>query len=160
MSELPARRVADSHTVQHYLVMPGDTNGANILFGGKLLSWIDMLAGIVALRHADSQVVTVAIDHLDFKRSARVSDVVTLDGRVTWVGHTSMEIRIDTYRENKGAAKELINTAFLVMVSVEDGGLKAKNVPPLLLETEEERAEWEAGEKRAALRRQRRQENF
>ena len=152
-----AKRVSDSHTVQHYLLMPGDTNGAGVLFGGKLLSWIDMLAGIVALRHADSQVVTVAIDHLEFKRSAYVSDVVTLDGRVTWVGNTSMEIRIDTWRENKGSKKELINTAFIVMVGVKDDASGTKPVPGLILETEEERAEWAAAEKRAALRRRRRQ---
>lgn len=158
MSE--CKRVADSHTTQHYLLMPGDMNSAGVLFGGKLLSWIDMLAGIVALRHADSRVLTVAIDHLEFKKSAYCSDVVTLDGRVTWVGHSSMEVCIDTWRENKGGQKELINTAYVVMVAVEDGTGTPKAVPGLRPETEQELQDWAAGEKRAALRRQRRAENF
>lgn len=65
MSEaLQSKPVSASHTVQHYLIMPGDTNPAGVLFGGKLLSWIDMLSGIVALRHCNSLVLTVAIDRL------------------------------------------------------------------------------------------------
>ena len=152
------KRSADSRTVQHYLLMPGDLNGANVLFGGRLLSWIDMLAGIVGMRHADAQVVTVAIDHLEFKRSAYAKDVVTLDGRVTWTGNSSMEVRVDSWRENKGGVKELINTAYVVMVAVDDITGKPIEVPGLRLETEEDVKDWEAGMRRAAARRERRRE--
>lgn len=158
MDERLMKRVADSRTIQHYLVMDGDTNGRGVLFGGKLLSWIDMLAGIVSLRHCDSVVLTRAIDNLEFKRSARVTDVVTMDGRVTWVGNSSLEVRIDTYRENRGATRELINTAFVVMVCMEDDCVKPKTAPGLIPESDEEKQEWAAAVRRNELRKQRRLE--
>lgn len=154
------RSPADSRTIQTYLLMPGHLNAAGTLFGGQLLSWIDMLAGIVALRHADANVVTVAIDHLEFKQPARVGDVITLDGRVTWVGTSSMEIRIDTWRENKGGEKYLINTAFVVMVAVDDDTGRAHPVPGLQLTTEAEQREFAAGERRNQLRKQRKAEDY
>ena len=154
------RHVSDSRSIQNYLLMPCHLNSAGRLFGGQLLSWIDMMGGIVALRHADAQVVTVAIDHLEFREGARAGDVLTLDGRVTWTGHTSMEVRIDTYRENKGGEKQLMNVAYLVMVAVDDETGRPRPVPQLVPETDEERAEWEAAEKRAVLRKQRRMENY
>ena len=155
------RKVSDSRTTQTYLLMPMHLNAAGCLFGGQLLSWIDMLAGIVALRHTDSNVVTVSIDHLDFKKSAYATDVVTLDGKVTWTGNTSLEVRVDSFRENKGGTKELINTAYLVMVALTDGeDPKPKKIPRLIPETEEEKEEWAAAQKRAALRKLRRTEKF
>lgn len=157
---METRLVADSRTIQHYLILPGDANAQGNLFGGRLLSWIDMLAGIVALRHTNSQVFTVAIDNITFQKSAVVSDVVTLDGYVTRTGRTSLEVRIDTYRENKGVPKELINTAYVVMVAVEDGTHTPKPVPQLIPETDAERMEWEKAEKRDALRKMRRAESY
>ena len=158
--EETGRRVADSFTSQTYLLMPAHINGFGNLFGGQLLMWIDMLAGAVALRHTDRKVVTVAIDHLEFLRTAHVSDVVTLEGRVTWTGRTSMEVRIDSYKENKGGKRSLINTAYLVMVAVDDETEKPIPVPKLIIETEEEQREWEAAVKRAENRKIRRKEQF
>ena len=153
-------RVSDSRTTQTFILMPSHMNPAGSIFGGQLLSWIDMISGIVAMRHTDSKVVTAAIDHLDFKESAFVSDVLTMDARVTWVGNTSLEVRVDSYRENKGGEKHLINTAFLVMVAIDDETRQPIRIPRLAIETPEEQAEFEAGEKRALLRKQRRKENF
>jgi len=155
MSERVMKKVSDSRTIQHYLVLPGDANGQGVLFGGKLLSWIDMLAGIVALRHTNAQVLAVAMDHIQFKKSANVTDVITLFGRITWVGNTSMEIKIDTYRENKETPRELINTAYAVMVCVDDVTKKPIPVPGIIPITDEEKEEWEKGVKRAEIRRQR-----
>jgi len=157
MDALTPRRVADSMTTQTYLVLPPHLNAGGCLYGGQLMSWIDMLAGIVAMRHCDSLVVTVCVDKLEFKKSAYANDVVTLVGRVTRVGGTSLEVRIDTYRENKGGEKILINTAYLVMVSLDDNG-KPQPVPPLIVETEEEKRELAFAERRAELRRMRRDE--
>lgn len=157
---LQGKCVKDSLTVQTNLLMPADMNAAGTLFGGRILSWIDMLAGIVAMRHTDSKVVTAALDHMDFQYPAYTSDVLTLVGKVTWTGNTSLEIKVEAFRENKGGVKELTNTAYLVMVAVDDETGKPIPVPPLLVETEEEKAEWEAGVKRAVLRKQRRKENF
>ena len=151
--------VEESHTVQSYLLMPGHMNGAGTLFGGQLLSWIDMLAGIVALRHAEGNVMTVAIDHLNFRHGAHPGDIVTLDGRVTWTGRTSMEVKIDTWRERYGTEKQLINTAYLVMVAVDENE-KPIPVPGLKLDSEEVLREWAAGCRRDQLRKERYRENF
>ena len=151
--------VSESKTTQTYLLMPPHLNAAGVLFGGQLMSWIDMMAGIVAMRHADSKVVTVAVDHLEFKNKSYAGDVVTLEGKVTWTGNTSMEVRVDSYRENKGGERQLINTAFLVMVALDDDG-NVKKVPTLVLETEEERKEWEDGVRRNELRKMRRKEKI
>lgn len=155
-----SRTVSYSKTEQTYIIMPMHLNGGGCLFGGQLLSWIDMMAGIVALRHADSNVVTAAIDHLYFEDSARTTDVVTLVGQITYTGTTSMEVRVDTFKENKGGVKKLINRAYLVLVAIDDETHKPKPVPQLILETDEQSAEWEAAKKRNELRKIRRRDGF
>lgn len=152
--------VSESRTEQTHLLMPQHLNAAGRLFGGQLLSWIDMTAGIVAMRHTSSNVVTVAIDHLNFKDSAEKSDIVTLIGEVTYTGNTSMEVRVDTYKEHRDGKKVHINRAYLVMVALDDETKRPKRVPPLILETEEQKVEWEAAVLRAEFRKKRRREGF
>lgn len=142
-----------SRTEQTYLLIPQYMNAAGRLYGGQLLYWIDMTAGIVGLRHADSNVVTACVDNITFKAGAFLTDVVTLIGEVTYTGSTSMEIRVDSYRENKGGERFLINRAYLVLVSLDDDG-KPKKVPQLLIETEEQQAEWDAAIERKKKRSQ------
>lgn len=156
----PTKRQEESRSVMTHLLMPGHMNQSGTLFGGQLLSWIDMLAGIVALRHADRNVVTVSIDHLDFQCSARSSDVITLEGKVTWTGNTSMEVKIETWKENQGGKKILINTAYLVMVAIDNETGKSISVPRLLIETEEQQAEWDAAVLRGNIRKYRKNHNL
>lgn len=157
--ERKKRTAASSRTEQTYIIMPQYLNGAGKLFGGQILSWIDMTAGIVAMRHADSNILTVAVDNLYFKDSAQLSDVVTLIGEITYVGNSSMEIRVDSFKENEGGQRYLINRAYLVAVAVDENN-KPKQVPELILETEEQKKEWEAAEKRNELRKMRKKEGF
>ena len=82
-----------------------------------------------------------------------------MQGMVTYVGRSSMEIRVDTYREALDGTREIINRAYLDMVSIDCHG-KSIEVPDLLIETEEQRLEYEAAKKRKQLRKQRRQEGF
>ena len=84
---------------------------------------------------------------------------MVLIGKVTYVGRTSMEVRVDTFVESLDGARRMINRAYLVLVAL-DENVRSTPVPPLLTETEEERAEWEAGKRRNALRRQRLAEQF
>ena len=85
--------------------------------------------------------------------------MVVLAGRLTYVGHTSMEVRVDTYVEDYKGIRKSINRAYLVMVAVDENGSPAA-VPGLLLESEAEREEWAGGQKRNQLRRQRRKEGY
>lgn len=153
--ELEQKSASASRTEQTYLIMPPHLNAGGRLFGGQLMSWIDMTAGIVALRHADSNIVTACVDHLSFQDSAKASDVVTLIGEVTYTGTTSMEVRVETYKENKGGHKTLINRAYLVLVAIDDETGKPKKVPQLLIETEEQRIEWSNAIERNKIRKAR-----
>ena len=155
----PMKYVAESLTEQQYLICPAHINHYGRLFGGQLLKWIDELAGIVAIRHCDSLVTTAAIDNLQFQAPAYSGDMIVLKGWVTYVGHTSMEVRVDTFREALDGTRELINRAYMDMVRIDSEG-RPMEVPGIILETEEQRLEAEAAEKRKQMRRQRRQEGF
>jgi len=155
----PVKKVRDSLTEQQYLICPAHINHYGRLFGGQLLKWIDELAGIVAIRHCGTTVTTAAIDNLQFKAPAYSGDMIVLQGRITGVGRTSMEVRVDTYREALDGTREMINRAYIDMVAISSTG-EPIEVPALCVETDEERKEQEAAKKRRQMRRQRRQEGF
>ena len=88
-----------------------------------------------------------------------MDDVIVLRGRITYVGRTSMEVRVDTYVEDRHGMRKMINRAYVVMVAVNENHVPV-SVPGLVVETESEKAEWEGGEKRYLLRKQRRKEGY
>lgn len=151
--------VGDSLTEQTYMLRPPHINGYGRLFGGMLMQWIDQVAGIVSKRHSESEVTTAAIDNLNFKSGAYLNDTIVLVGRLTYVGRTSMEVRVDTYVEALNGTRRMINRAYIVMVAIDADGNPQK-VPGLTLETESQKLEWAGGEKRYALRKQRRVEGY
>ena len=153
------KKICDSLTEQQYLIRPAYINHYGRLFGGQLMKWIDELAGIVATRHSGATVTTAAIDNLQFQAPAYEGELVVLQGMVTYVGRTSMEIRVDTYVEDLNGDRQMINRAYIDMVAINSRG-QAIEVPELELETEEQKQEYEAAAKRKALRKQRRQDGF
>lgn len=153
------KKVSDSMTEQQYLICPAHINHYGRLFGGQLLKWIDELAGIVAIRHCGSTVTTAAIDNLQFQAPAYTGDMIVLRGMVTGVGHTSIEVRVDTYREALDGSRKLINRAYIDMVAINCKG-RPEEVPLLQPETPEQEQEMAAAEKRRQLRKQRRQEGY
>jgi len=155
----PVKKVSDSMTVQQYLICQAHLNHYGRLFGGHLLKWIDELAGIVATRHCNATVTTAAIDNLQFLAPAYAGDMIVLKGTVTYVGRSSMEIRVDTYRESLDGTRERINRAYIDMVAIDADG-RPVEVPALQPETDEEKAEYEAAKKRKQVRTQRRLEGF
>ncbi len=159
MQKQPVKKVQDSKTEQVYVVRSRHINPQGRLFGGCLMQWIDEIAAIVGRRHSGKLVTTAAIDNLHFKAGAYQDDMVVLIGRVTYVGHTSMEVRVDTYVEDYQGMRKSINRAYLVMVAVDENGSPSA-VPKLMLESEAEREEWAGGQKRNELRRQRRKEGY
>ena len=157
--ELKPKKVSDSETQQLRVVIYPDINGFGRLFGGKLLSWIDEVAGATARRHCGCNATTVAIDNLHFKSGAYLNDIIVLIGKVTHVGRTSMEVRVDTYIEDADGTRRPINRAYFVMVAMGEDG-RPTAVPPLILENDGERMEWENAEKRRELRLMRKKEGF
>lgn len=153
------RRISDSMVEQVYQVRPEHLNGAGRLFGGKLMEWIDEIAGLVAMRHSRSKVVTASVDNLRFIRGAYQNDLLVLIGKVVYVGNTSMEIRVDTYIEDLEGMRRPINRAYLTLVAMDDNGMP-RQIPGIILENENDKAEWEAGKKRKEFRMQRKREGF
>ena len=155
MEELKAKRVRDSLTEQVQIIQETHMNGYQRLFGGQLIAWMDIVAGVVGRRHCGKTVTTAAIDNLQFLAPAYVDDMIVITGRVTYVGNTSLEIRLDAEIEERDGSRKPLNQAYFVMVCLDELERPAK-VPGLLLETEEERREWEAAKLRTQARKARR----
>ena len=152
------KTVDDSRVETVHIVRPNHLNGANRLFGGILMQWIDEVAGIVAKRHSMTNVTTAAVDDLTFLRGAYQNDMVVIKGKITWVGTTSMEVCVDTYVENVNKERQWINNAYFVMVALDENDKPVK-VPRLALQTDEERRTWEIADERRRLWNQRRKSN-
>ncbi|MDY5627469.1 MAG: acyl-CoA thioesterase [Clostridia bacterium] len=153
------KRVSDSITHHVEIIMPQHINGQRRLFGGVLMQWIDVVAAVTARRHSGCNVVTAAVDNLNFKSGANINDSLVLEGRVTYAGTTSMEVRVDTFVEKLDGEKKEINRAYFVMVALDEDKNPTK-VPKLIIETDEEKEEFEAGRKRYELRKIRKKENY
>lgn len=152
--------VDDSKTEQFRLLKYEDINGANRLFGGKLMAWIYEVAGVTARRHCETQVTTACIDNLQFKEPAFLGNMVVIIGRITYIGRSSMEVRVDSYVEDAQGFRRPINRAYVTMVALDENEHPRAVEFGLELTTETEKIEWESGRRRAELRRQRRREGF
>ena len=139
-----SKKVEESRTTMTQTVFPNDVNNNGTLYGGRLLDWIDTIAGIVAKRHCRSGVVTASIDSLNFLNPIRQRDIVNLESWVNFVGRTSMEIEVRVTSEDP-ITGEIRKTcrAFLTYVAVDTSGNPVE-VPriELLNEEEEKRAEF------------------
>ena len=154
-----AKTVDDSRTETVYLVRPTHLNGANRLFGGILMQWIDEVAGIVAKRHSMCNVTTASVDNLTFLKGAYQGDMVVIKGKMTWVGSSSMEVCVDTYVENPNGQRHRINNAHFMMVALDEHD-KPMKVPRLILQTEDEELAWQHGEERRRIRIQRKKDKL
>ena len=134
------------------LVLPNDANTLGNVLGGRVLHWIDLAAAIVAHRHCRSETVTVSLDQMSFLAPIKVGQMALIAARMTYAGHTSMEIRVDVQSEDLlTGARNQTSTAFLTFVAIDKKG-RPRPVPPLILETEEERREARAAEARREAR--------
>ena len=150
-----SKTVDDSRVETVHIVRPNHLNGANRLFGGILMQWIDEVAGIVAKRHSMCNVTTASVDNLTFLHGAYQNDMVVIKGKMTWVGSTSMEVCVDTYVENHLGERNRINNAHFMMVALDEDD-KPAAVPKLILQTEDAHLAWSHGEERRRIRNQRR----
>ena len=154
-----SKTVDESRAETVHIVRPNHLNGANRLFGGILMQWIDEVAGIVAKRHCMSNVTTASVDNLTFLHGAYQNDMVVIKGKLTWVGSTSMEVCVDTYVETLDGQRNRINNAHFMMVALDEND-KPMKVPKLILQTEDEHLAWAHGEERRRIRNQRRKDKL
>ena len=156
---IEAKTVDDSRVETVHIVRPNHLNGANRLFGGILMQWIDEVAGIVAKRHSMCNVTTASVDNLTFLHGAYQNEMVVIKGKLTWVGSSSMEVCVDTYVENLSGERDLINNAHVIMVALDENDHPAR-VPRLILQTEDEHLAWAHGEERRRIRNQRKKDKL
>lgn len=132
------KKASESMVQMEQLILPNDANMLNNLFGGRLLQWIDAAGAMAAMKHSRKEVVTVAVDSVEFRHPVRVGDMVKLNAKVTWTGRTSMEVKVNVFCE-KPKTGEIIKTnkAFMTLVALDENGMPAP-VPELLPETDEE----------------------
>ena len=123
---IEAKTVDESRVETVHIVRPNHLNGANRLFGGILMQWIDEVAGIVAKRHSMSNVTTASVDNLTFLHGAYQNDMVVIKGKMTWVGSSSMEVCVDTYIEKQHHLKPRWCCSFLYIA----GGDQSPPPPP------------------------------
>ena len=154
-----SKTVDDSRVETVHIVRPNHLNGANRLFGGILMQWIDEVAGIVAKRHSMSNVTTASVDNLTFLHGAYQNDMIVIKGKLTWVGNTSMEVCVDTYVETLDGKRDRINNAHFMMVALDENNMPVP-VPKLILQTEDEHLAWAHGEERRRIRNQRRKDKL
>lgn len=142
------KTVANSAVEMRFLVMPNDTNPQNTIFGGVVMSWIDMAAAMVAERHSNRPVVTVHVGDISFKAPIRIGDHVLIKSSINYVGKSSMLVGVKVIAENPftGITRHT-TTAYLTFVALDDIG-RPHQVRGLIPETTEEKRRFEAGKKR------------
>jgi len=146
------KRPNETQVQMTQLVMPFHCNQLGSLFGGQLVAWMDMAASTAAMRHAQSAVVTVAIDQLTFKRPILSGHAVILTARVDWVGRTSMEVKVEVLSEDPLTGERAqANEAYLTFVAI-DRQHRPTPVPKLLLESEADQAGFRSAERRRERR--------
>ncbi len=132
------RNPKDTIAVATHIVLPNDTNFHNNLFGGRLMSWIDIIASISARRHCNREVVTATINHLSFDKPIKLGDTVTLEAKVSRAFKSSMEIFVDVSVEDFLTGEKIkANEAITTFVAVDQHG-RTIEVPKVVPETDEE----------------------
>ena len=148
----PKRPVEFSQVENVYVIRYENINPTGRLFGGQLVSWIDEVAGACALRHTGLSVTTASIDNLTFKRGAYLHDRLVLLARMTYVGRTSCEVRVDSFIEDNEGFRHIINRAFLTYVAIDADGAPLEIPYGLDVRSVSEQARWDG----ALLRRKNR----
>ncbi|MBL0386520.1 acyl-CoA thioesterase [Tumebacillus sp. ITR2] len=153
---LPPKRMVESRAVKASIVLPPDTNNHNTMFGGKVMSYIDDIAAISAMRHCRQRVVTASTDSVDFLHPIRLGDSICLESFVTWTHKTSMEVFVKVTAEDLMTGHRAIcATSFLTFVAL-DPDNRPIVVPPVFPESEEEKFLHDSAPARNEIRRERR----
>ena len=149
---LTPKRSSESATEMVQVVLPNDANPLGFILGGTVMHLIDIAGAIACHRHTRSLLVTAAVDDLQFLHSIKVGDLIILKSHVTCVFTTSLEVQVDVFSEETlTGRRQLTSRAYLTFVAIARDGQRVP-VPPLLVETDEERRVCEQAHARRAER--------
>ncbi|MEO7776822.1 MAG: acyl-CoA thioesterase [Fibrobacteria bacterium] len=125
-----------THTESSEFILPGDLNSLGYLFGGKLVSWIDKVGAISAIKHVRGPVVTLSIDNLIFKKPVTNGSILTIRASVNRAFKHSMEVGVVASTLPPGSEDPVhVCTAYLTFVALDQDG-RPKDIPPVVAETE------------------------
>lgn len=148
----PAMQPNTAQLTMTVLMTPDKANFSGNVHGGTLLKFLDEVAYACASRYAGSYVVTLSVDQVTFRQPIHVGELVTFLASVNYTGKTSMEIGIKVVTENiRDRTLRHTNSCFFTMVAVDDQK-KSVQVPPLTLETAEQKRRFEQAQQRRKLR--------
>jgi len=154
-----AHTVGYSTVAMARVMQPEQANPAGFVHGGEMMKFMDDAAAVVAARHSSTSVVTGSVEDISFLRPVRIGDLVTVKGRLTYAGASSMEVKIEVEAEGMFGAEpggHAVLSALFVMVAV-DGKGRPVRTRPLIPMTEEEMSLYEEGHARHEARRRERQ---
>lgn len=145
---MEGRTVEHSAVTMSQLILPHHAGRAGYAHGGEILKLMDTAAGVVAVRHAHTDVVTARVDGVNFVRPIRVGNLVIVEAFLTFVGRSTMEVRVEVTVEDIIKEETMpALTAYFILVALDAGG-KPTQVPPLILSSDQERGRWEKGKRR------------
>ena len=156
-SNVREKNPSESHAEVIVRMFPTDANPAGNVFGGEILKHIDMVAGIVAQRHSQSNAVTVCMDSVNFLKPVFVGNVLSLNARINYVHNSSMEIEVKVEAEDiVTGIRTVTGTAFVTFVALDENGKPIK-VAKLSLKTDNDRIKFDEGKIRMEKRLENRQ---
>ncbi len=152
MQQLEPKVPSQSETIMTELVLPQHTNELGTVFGGMVMSWVDIAAAICAQRHAGKQVVTASVDAMQFRAPVRLGWILKLYARVNNVWKSSCEVGVKVMAENPKSG-EIFHTAsaYVTMVAL-DGMGRPTTMRSLLVENQEDKRRFEDAEARKTAR--------
>jgi acyl-CoA hydrolase len=158
--DLTPKRASESATEMVQVVLPNDANPLGFILGGSVMHLIDIAGAIACHRHTRSLLVTAAVDDLQFLHPIKVGDLIILKSRVTCTFTTSLEVQVDVFSEETlTGRRQQTSRAFLTFVAISRDGQRV-SIPPLIVETAEERRVMEEAHARRAERLRRRVETL
>ncbi len=148
----PSKTPSESAIEMREMVMPHHTNPQNTVFGGTVMSWIDIAAAMVAARHCGRPVVTAHISDIDFIAPIKMGYHVLIQASLNYVGRSSMIVGVKVTSENPYTGESRTTTkAYLTFVALDDLS-RPIEVPELKIETEDEIRRFENAKKRVAMK--------
>lgn len=146
------KTVDESRVVMARTMQPPDANAWGNVHGGTIMRLVDEAGGAVAIRHSRSRCVTVAMDTMVFKEPVYIGDLLTIRACLTYTGRTSMEVEVQIEAEDLRTGQvRNAGASHLVYVAIDDLG-RPTPVPPLLVQSDEERQRWLDAERRRSRR--------
>jgi acyl-CoA hydrolase len=156
---MKAKPIRESIAIKSAIILPPDTNNHGTIFGGKVMAYVDDIAGLSAIRHARMPVVTASTDSMDFLHPIKSGQSICLESFVTWTHKTSMEVFVKVVGEDlRTGERTVCATAFLTFVALDEEG-KPHPVPEVFPETDFERVLHAGAPERAENRNKRKKES-